>query len=379
MTLAPRLLFVSPVVPAPAGNGLAMRAGAILVALARHYRVTLLVAPIYHPGYASDSPWLEAQVDRVFQLGLPPELDPDETFDVVHVFRLAALPYAEPWLRDMDTTAGQLDLDEAESVSRRGIAALLRRTGDIGAALREERAARQTRAREDEVLNRFDRIFVASEVDREALQGRGRAEIAVLPNSLPLPTITLSPSPSGGPFTLLFVGTLGYPPNADAARFAAEEILPRLRTESERPVILRIVGGGAGTAVRQLDTLPGVEVIGETPDVSPWYRDAHVAIVPLRAGGGTRIKVLEAFARMRPVVTTTIGIAGIAAEPDRHVLVADDAETFAAACLRLMHEPTLAERLASDAFALFSRDYSRESLARIVATFAPPRRSPEFR
>jgi glycosyltransferase involved in cell wall biosynthesis len=131
--------------------------------------------------------------------------------------------------------------------------------------------------------------------------------------------------------------------------------------------------------VRQLASLPGVEVIGEAPDVSPWYRDAHMAIVPVRAGGGTRIKVLEAFAHMRPVVTTTVGIEGIAAEPDRHVLVGDDAETLAAACLRLMRDPALAERLASDAFALFSRDYSSESLARIVATFAPPRRSPGFR
>ena len=372
MTLAPRLLYVSPVVPAMSGNGLAMRAGAILAALARHYQVTLLVAPLYHPGYASDSQWLDAQVERVFQLGLPPELDADETFDVVHVFRLAALPYAEPWLRDMDKTAGQLDLDEAESVSRHGIAALLRRSGDIGAALLEERAAEQARAREDEVLNRFGRVFVASEADREALRGRGRAEIVVMPNSLPLPPITPTP-PSAGPFTLLFVGTLGYPPNADAARFAAEEILPRLQTESERPVVLRIVGVGAGAAVRQLATLPGVEVIGEAPDVSPWYRDAHVAIVSLRAGGGTRIKVLEAFAHMRPVVTTTIGIEGIAAESDRHVLVADDAETLALACLRLMDDPALAERLASEAFALFSRGYSSESLARIVATFAPPR------
>jgi len=138
-------------------------------------------------------------------------------------------------------------------------------------------------------------------------------------------------------------------------------------------VVLRIVGGGAGAAVRQLATLPGVEVIGEAPDISPWYRDAHVAIAPLRAGGATRIKVLEAFAHMRPVVTTTIGVEGIAAEPDRHVLIADDAVTFATACLRLMDDPALAERLASDAFALFSRAYSSECLARIVATFAPPR------
>jgi glycosyltransferase involved in cell wall biosynthesis len=279
----------------------------------------------------------------------------------------------------MDKTAGQLDLDEVESVSRRGIAALLRHNGDVAGALREERAVEQARARENEVLNRFDRIFVASEVDREALHGRGRAEIVVLPNSLPLPAITPPPPPSGGPFTLLFVGTLGYPPNADAARFAAEEILPRLQTESERPVALRIVGVGAGAAVRHLATLPGVEVIGEAPEVSPWYRDAHVAIAPLRAGGGTRIKVLEAFAHMRPVVTKTLGIEGIAAESERHVLVADDAETLAIACLRLMDDPALAERLASDAFALFSRAYSSESLARIVATFAPPRRSPGFR
>jgi glycosyltransferase involved in cell wall biosynthesis len=105
--------------------------------------------------------------------------------------------------------------------------------------------------------------------------------------------------------------------------------------------------------------------------VAPWYREAQVAAVPLRAGGGTRIKILEAFAHGRPVVSTTIGIEGIAAEPGRHALIADDAVAFAAACLRLLRDPALAEAMTREAFSLFSRGYSDQTLATAIAALAP--------
>jgi glycosyltransferase involved in cell wall biosynthesis len=363
------MLYLSPVVPAVTGNGLAMRSGAILRALSRHYRITLLVAPLYAPRHASLPPQLAACCERIFRFGEQPALAA-ERFEIVHVFRLAGLPFAAPWLPQ--AAMRQLDLDDVESVSRRDIAALLARSGDAAGARREAAAARQAWERENAVLAEFDRVFVAAESDRQTLQARGQADVVVLPNSLPLPETTPLPPPANEPFTLLFVGTLGYAPNADAARVFCTEILPRIQDGAERPVVARIVGGGATPAVRRLGALPGVEVVGAVADIAPCYRDAHVAIVPLRAGGGTRIKALEAFARGRPLVTTTIGIAGIAAEHGRHALIADDPAAFAAACLRLLHEPGLGARLAREAFALFCRDYTEERLERAIAALTPP-------
>jgi glycosyltransferase involved in cell wall biosynthesis len=379
MSDRPRLLYVSPVAPSTTGNGLAMRAGSVLRVLGRCYRVTLLIIPLYAPRRGPLAEETIAGVEQIVRLGEGKPLTPHERFDVVHVFRLAALPHAEPWLRR--ARRWHLDLDDVESVSRCRIAALLRANGAAAAARREEYAAESARRLEHDALLRFDRIYVCSETDRLALQGRecAPAEIAVLPNSLPLPATTPAPSPAEGIRSLLFVGNLGYYPNEDAARYFCTEILPHIRDAAGRPVAVRIVGAGAGPGVRRLAVLPGVQVIGKVPDVAPWYRDAHVAIVPVRAGGGTRIKVLEAFAQRRPLVATTVGIEGIAAEDGRHALIADKPESFAAACLRLLRDPGLADRMSGEAFALFSDAYSDTSLARIVANVADARACADFR
>lgn len=352
-----------------------MRAAATLRALAGVYRVTLLVAPRYQSPASALPTDLTSLCEQVVDGGAGQRLSRRELFDIVHVFRLAAIPDAAPWLRFAD--ACHLDLDELESVSGQRMAALSRMLGQLAAAQRYEAEAEDARALEDGALARFDRIYVSSDAGREALLGRasGQAKIVTLPNTLPLPETTLFPPPAYTPFTLLFVGTLGYEPNADAIRFFCTDILPRIQAGAARPVTLRIVGAGAATAFRRLEAQAGVEVIGEVDDVAPWYRDAHLAVVPLRAGGGTRIKVLEAFALRRPVVTTPIGVEGIAAEDGTHAMIANDPASFATATLRLLHDPGLAERMTREAYALFSRAYSSDAVSRTITHLAaaPPR------
>ncbi len=353
-----------------------MRAGSMLRALARHYRVTLLVSPRYLPWSGGIPGEIAASCERVVFPGSPQTLARRERFDVVHVFRLAALPDARPWLRK--ATARHIDLDDLESVSGRRMAIVARANTRLEEAARAEQAAGEARIREDAALARFDRVYVCSEGDRLALLERrvGRAEVVVLPNTLPLPVTTPFPPP-GGSFTLLFVGTLGYAPNEDAVHDFCTSMLPRIQAGADRRVTLHIVGAGAGPAVLRLGGQAGVEVIGAVPDVAPWYRDAHLAVVPIRAGGGTRIKVLEAFALRRPVVATTIGAEGIAAEDGRHLLLADDPGSFATACLRLLHDPELAAQIAENAFDLFTRSYSDDVLARLIAALpAIPRHDP---
>jgi glycosyltransferase involved in cell wall biosynthesis len=100
--------------------------------------------------------------------------------------------------------------------------------------------------------------------------------------------------------------------------------------------------------------------------VAPYYDRADVVVVPLRAGGGTRIKVLEAFAHRVPVVATPMGAEGLEVSPGRHLLVGDGPDALAAACLRLLRDPALGRQLAADAHALVKRRYALPVVARAI-------------
>jgi glycosyltransferase involved in cell wall biosynthesis len=411
----PSLLFVSPVMPALTGNGLAMRAGATLRALAAWYRVSLLVAPRYSAPDETIVPELARACERVTVLPSDgPSDEPDEpdepagppgdepAYDVVHLFRLATVEVGQPYLARAG--AAHLDLDDLESQTRRRLAALHLEHGDEEQAGIELLEAERAEMLEAEALRTFDRVYVCSERDRAALAGRGRtgegdqngprgtagaghpgrpggsageggrdvprgtAAVRVVPNVVPVQGPLPAP-PTSGPFRFLFVGTLGYVPNEDGVRWLAREVLPRLRAIAPRRFQIRIVGVGATEAVWALDRLPEIDVVGAVPDVRDAYREAHAVLIPLRAGGGTRIKALEAFSYRRPVVTTTVGIEGIDATPEEHVLVADSPAAFAEQCRRLMTDRALGERLRDAALDVLVRSYSPEAM---VQALAPP-------
>ena len=130
---------------------------------------------------------------------------------------------------------------------------------------------------------------------------------------------------------------------------------------------MNVVGTGAGKRLRQITADCGMQMIGEVPDIAPWYQNSGAVVVPVRAGGGTRIKVLEAFSHRRPVVSTSIGIEGIDARDNEQVLIADTPELFAECLVRLMDDRRLRDRLAENAFSLFSQHYSAEAIKRNIA------------
>ena len=396
-----RLLYCAPVLPALTGNGLAMRAGTILRALSERYQVSLLVIPRYW----SPAPELPARIAECCQQvivagdtipGPDRSAGPsagigglvrglavrrglgrggsaafrDEPFDVVHVFRLATVQHVRPWLVRRDRSpALHLDLDDVESTTRRRIAERYEQSGRPDLAQAELAEADRAVLAEVSLLRDFDRVYVCSEGDRQALEARrgagASASIEILPNALAVPRALPSPAPDT-PFTFLFIGTLGYFPNEDAIVSFCREALPPLRRMATRPFRVTIVGIGLPPAVEALATIPEVEVVGAVGSVAEAYRPAHAAIVPIRAGGGTRIKILEAFAYRRPVVATTIGVEGIAARHDEHLLVADAPANLARQCARLIASPGLAERLARQAGTLFEAEYSLDALRRRV-------------
>jgi len=189
-------------------------------------------------------------------------------FQVIHVFRLYTVDFANPYLQQTPTPRVHLDLDDIETISRRRIAARYRHHGLTREAEAEEATARDADRSHQTVLPRFDRIYVCSRADVPALPPSLQARVRILPNVYQ-PTISLPAPLPPDQVELLFVGTLGYFPNAEGIGWFAQEVLPLLQTQSTRPVVLRIVGLGMSPLIASLRVLPNVEVVGFVEDLLP--------------------------------------------------------------------------------------------------------------
>ena len=288
-------------------------------------------------------------------------------FDIVHVFRLASLPFARPYFKQPHGRARiHLDLDDIESKTYRRFASLLRHAGDEEAVESAEGLAKRSFMLETYAFRTVDRMYVCSEQDRQELLGRCEIEIRVLRNAVRLPAVVYPP-PVSPVFRFMFVGNLGYYPNEDAARYFCKQILPLIRESAQTEFRVDFVGARAPQSLFELSTA-NVHIVGAVEDVRPWYESCHAVIVPIRTGGGTRIKILEAFSYRRPVITTSIGVEGIDAEPNRHMLEADSPEAFALACLQVMQDPDRANALVQNANDLVRELYSSEALKVNVAS-----------
>jgi len=162
----------------------------------------------------------------------------------------------------------------------------------------------------------------------------------------------------GRPFTIVFVGTMGYAPNVDAVTWFVSRVWRRLQRVLRDRVRLVIVGSGPPASVSRLGRQRGIQVTGAVADIAPYYRDADMVIAPIRAGGGTRIKIIEAAAWGVPVVSTRFGAEGTTFLPGLDLLVAENEATFLRACLMLARNGSLSRRLATAACAKVKRDYA---------------------
>lgn len=266
--------------------------------------------------------------------------------DRVHVFRLGMAPTAAATLGRRSCT---LDLDESESRTRRDIAALARANGHRGLAAALSREADFYERAEREWLPRFDRVFASSRQEAERIAAEVGVDVAVLPNVIPLPQRT-SPAPRPAGARLLFVGNLGYYPNHDAVVHFVRDVLPRLGDRRRADVRVEVVGGNATARLRRLmEADPRVEYGGFVEDLAAPYSRADVAVAPLRAGGGTRLKLLEAFARGVPVVATPKAAEGLEVTDGAECVLVDTPEGMAHACRRLLDDVSLRTALAARA------------------------------
>ena len=166
------------------------------------------------------------------------------------------------------------------------------------------------------------------------------------------------------PRRVTFLGGLHWPPNADGVRWFAREVWP-LVVERTPDAVLTIIGKTPPADVRDAANLPGrTEITGYVADPMPYLRESAVFIVPLRAGGGMRVKILDAWRWGVPVVSTTIGAEGIDCRDGRDLLIADDAPALADAVVRLWDDPALAARLAAGGRTTILRAYDWRTIYR---------------
>ena len=151
------------------------------------------------------------------------------------------------------------------------------------------------------------------------------------------------------PFTMGFLGSMDWMPNIDATLYFTEEILPIVRS-AQPDCRFKIIGRNPPPKLREMAKADAqIEVTGTVDDVQPHVHDCDVIVIPLKAGGGTRIKIYEAMAMGVPVVSTTIGAEGLSVTHEKDLLIADTTQDFASALLRLAGDPSLRHALASHA------------------------------
>jgi len=198
---------------------------------------------------------------------------------------------------------------------------------------------------ERQVLRRFEAIACVSREESETLHGVcPKPKCVVIPNGVDVEHFRPDPHLEE-PDHLVFTGSMDWRPNQDAVRYFLDEIYSEVKRRRPRAK-LSVVGRWPPSAIRRLaDRHPDVEVVGTVPDMRPYLGRAAVYVVPLRIGGGTRLKILEAMAMARPVVSTGVGCEGLDVEAARDLMVADRPDDFARAVVDLLGDRAKAEAI----------------------------------
>lgn len=197
---------------------------------------------------------------------------------------------------------------------------------------------------------RFDHVVAVSPEDAAVFRARyGVERVSSVPTGVDTEIFHPSGTVSRQPASIVFTGSMDWMPNEDGMTFFVEDILPLVQ-RAVPEATLTIVGRNPTTRVRALaEGRSDITVTGTVPDVRPFLESASVVVVPLRIGGGTRIKIYEAMGMERAVVSTTIGAEGLDVVDGEHILLADDPQSFADAVIGLLHAPERAEQVGRQA------------------------------
>lgn len=374
-----RILLLTPQLPDPAGQGAAIRNWNLCVELGKRHELDLLSFNAPNAGAATiprgGVPWrnvvtvppprrtlarrlrtllVTRQADMADRLWSPPFRDAfnralaDAGYDIVQAegIELGRYLLARP-SGATDAPLFAFDDHNAEyQLQHRAARAALGQPRRWPLATYSLVQSRRLRALEYGVLRRCELSFCVSEEDAAALRRlTPRTVPIVAPNGVDTTYYAPRPaSPELGPIDILFSGTLDYRPNVDAIAWFTERVWPAL--QARRPGLTAVLlGRSPSPEVRRLAARSGFTVTGAVRDDRPYIASATVYVLPMRFGGGSRLKLLNALAMGRAVVTTSAGREGTELEAGTHVLLADEAAAFAASIERLLDDAPLRMRL----------------------------------
>ncbi|MGQ0568941.1 MAG: glycosyltransferase [Armatimonadota bacterium] len=400
-----RILVVANVFPWPETTGARMRLANVVRGLSRIGEVDLFVS--VHP--SRPGPFLVPRREPVARVdvavrpsrrpstgdwirwlagtGLPTALLGHDHRTLASRYRRWALPrYDIIWFARVDSYVGLrecarssiiVDVDDLEEHKVEGALAVdgegMQRE-PAGVSERWRTSLRRFRASRDvacwrrlmvSVAAEVDAVIVCSDLDRRRL---GAVNTEVVPNGYIVPVHPLGRATVGDPPTITFPGLLTYAPNVDAAHVLARRIAPRVWDQVPQAQI-RLVGT-PNRGVRSLHAPPRVVVTGFVEDIEEELGRADVIAVPLRFGGGTRIKILEAFAHRIPVVSTSKGVEGLEAADGQELLVRDAPEAFASACVQLLTDQPTRGALVEAAYRRFHAKYRWDDIQGHIAALA---------
>ncbi len=366
------LLFLTSQVPYPPRQGGALRAWGMISALARRHTVTILSfhdadeVPPLPPDFGDISLnvvpeppprslsrrlrdlLFSRQPDMALRLESPlfrqclAERLAAQAFDAVHIEGIEMAPFLDVLEQARPRPLIIFDDFNCEFLlQKRAFLTDLRHPARWHGALYSLVQWRRLRRYEAEICRRADCVVAVSEADGLALRTLVPGlRLTVVPNGVDVSAYDprTPPTPGMGENVLVFTGKMDFRPNVDAVLWFAEEVLPRIR-EQVPDVRFWVVGQRPHRRLEVLRGDPAITLTGYVEDTRPYIAGATVYVAPLRIGGGTRLKLLEAMAMERAVVATRLGAEGYEVQDGRELLLADDAEAFAAAVVSLLRDP----------------------------------------
>lgn len=392
----PKLLFLSHTLPFPPNLGVNIRTYNVLRLLAREFEVTALC--FYRKAERSNSTEVEESLTELRKLGtaeafpIPQEHSParwvldhlkslttrraythfvysstayeekirellrDQHFDLVHIDSLDLVRYA-PLLSGLPTICTHHNV-ESRLLARRAEA-----TDSRLARWYIGRQASWTANDERTWCPRFDANLAVSSEDATALRDIAPgARVIVVPNGVDTGVFEPGRRAEGG---IVFVGGYNWLPNREAMKFFAEEVIPHLRNLGVDPAVTWV---GRAPAAVQAEYLReyGFRLTGYVEDIRPYVEAAACYVVPLQTGGGTRLKILDAWAMGKAVVSTSIGCEGLQAVDGTNILIRDDPASFAEAVLHVLQDEAMRRRIGEAARNTAVRVYDWEVVGRIL-------------
>ena len=218
---------------------------------------------------------------------------------------------------------------------------------------------------ESETCNRFDLVFAVSEEDKKRMhQEMGvKTPIVVLETGVDTDFFKPMHTPPTIPDRLVFLGSMDWMPNIDGMKWFVESVYPKIR-EVRPQVSLDIVGRRLGPEIRIFaENDSSITVHADVPDVRPYIAQCDLFIVPLRIGGGSRIKIYEAMAMNRPVVSTTIGAEGLPLVPNHDIAIGDTPAEYAEQVVSLLEDPVRKQTVSQSGYELVTQNYQWKNVA----------------